>query len=143
MKQNILFRTAVAMLLASAAFTACTDTIAVGDASLDKATSSTATIDSVFQNAEYTRQFLVGIYSKQYYGLPYYNGGTSSHLGIVSKHLRVIAEHPSRNTPLLFGPFDRQFFISGFGSFADNFQTVHHVFAKGCEIASAVLLLQY
>ena len=74
MKQNILFRTAVAMLLASAAFTACTDTIAVGDASLDKATSSTATIDSVFQNAEYTRQFLVGIYSKQYYGLPYYNG---------------------------------------------------------------------
>ena len=77
MKQNILFRTAVAMLLASAAFTACTDTIAVGDASLDKATSSTATIDSVFQNAEYTRQFLVGIYSKQYYGLPYYNGGTN------------------------------------------------------------------
>lgn len=77
MKQNILFRSAVAMLMASAAFTACTDTIAVGDASLDKATSSTATIDSVFQNAEYTRQFLVGIYSRQYYGLPYYNGGTS------------------------------------------------------------------
>ena len=67
---------------------------------------------------------------------PYYNGGTSSHLGIVSKHLRVIAEHPSRNTPLLFGPFDRQFLISGFGCFADNFQTAHHVFAKGCEIAS-------
>ncbi len=65
------------MLMAGAAFAACTDTIAVGDASLDKATSSTATIDSVFQNAEYTRQFLVGIYSKQYYGLPYYNGGTN------------------------------------------------------------------
>lgn len=77
MKHNILFRSAVAMLVAGAAFTACTDTIAVGDASLDKATSSTATIDSVFQNAEYTRQFLVGIYSKQYYGLPYYNGGTN------------------------------------------------------------------
>lgn len=77
MKQNILFRSAVAMLVAGTAFTACTDTIAVGEASLDKATSSTATIDSVFQNAEYTRQFLVGIYSKQYYGLPYYNGGTN------------------------------------------------------------------
>lgn len=77
MKHNILLHSAVAMLMAGAAFTACTDTIAVGDASLDKATSSTATIDSVFQNAEYTREFLVGIYSKQYYGLPYYNGGTN------------------------------------------------------------------
>lgn len=77
MKHNILFRSSVAMLVASAAFTACTDTIAVGNASLDKAPSTTATIDSVFQNAEYTRQFLVGIYSKQYYGLPYYNGGTN------------------------------------------------------------------
>ena len=48
MKHNILLHSAVAMLMAGAAFTACTDTIAVGDASLDKATSSTATIDSVF-----------------------------------------------------------------------------------------------
>ena len=62
MKHNILLNSAVAMILAGAAMTACTDTIAVGDASLDKATSSTATIDSVFTNAEYTRQFLVGIY---------------------------------------------------------------------------------
>ena len=61
MKHNILFRSAVAMLVAGAAFTACTDTIAVGDASLDKATSSTATIDTVFQNAEYTRQFLCSL----------------------------------------------------------------------------------
>ena len=73
MKHNILLHSAVAMLMAGATFTACTDTIAVGDASLDKATSSTATIDSVFQNAEYTREFLVGIYSKQYYGLPLNN----------------------------------------------------------------------
>lgn len=75
MKHNILLRSAVALFAASTAFVACTDTIAVGDAALDKATSSTATIDSVFSNAEYTRQFLVGIYSKQYYGLPYANGG--------------------------------------------------------------------
>ena len=70
MKHNIFSRSAIAMLIAGAAFTACTDNIAVGDAALDKATSSTATIDTVFNNAEYTRQFLVGIYSKQYYGLP-------------------------------------------------------------------------
>lgn len=82
MKLNILRNSAAAMIVAGVAFTACTDKIAVGDASLDKATSSTATIDSVFQNAEYTRQFLVGIYSKQYYGLPYINGGTySPHAG--------------------------------------------------------------
>lgn len=75
MKHNIFSRSAIAMLIAGAAFTACTDNIALGDAALDKATSSTATIDTVFNNAEYTRQFLVGIYSKQYYGLPYANGG--------------------------------------------------------------------
>ena len=78
MKNNILLKSAVALMFAGAAFTACTDTVAVGDASLDKASSSTATIDSVFGNAEYTRQFLVGIYSKQYYGLPYINGGTNA-----------------------------------------------------------------
>ena len=77
MKHNILLHSAVAMLVAGSSLTACTDSIAVGNASLDKATSSTATIDSVFQSAEYTRQFVVGIYSKQYYGLPYYNGGTN------------------------------------------------------------------
>ena len=75
MRHNILKRSVIATLIASAALTACTDNIAVGDAALDKATSSTATIDTVFNNAEYTRQFLVGIYSKQYYGLPYANGG--------------------------------------------------------------------
>ncbi|MGM9733926.1 MAG: RagB/SusD family nutrient uptake outer membrane protein [Prevotella sp.] len=76
MKHNILLRSAVAMIAAGATFMACTDDIAVGNAALDKATSSTATIDTVFNNAEYTRQFLVGIYSKQYYGLPYANGGS-------------------------------------------------------------------
>lgn len=60
-------------MLASSAFLACTDDLAVGNASLDKASSSTATVDSVFANAEYTRQFVAGIYSMQYYGLPYNN----------------------------------------------------------------------
>ena len=77
MKHNILSRSVAVLFTASVAFTACTDDIAVGNAALDKATSSTATIDTVFNNAEYTRQFLVGIYSKQYYGLPYANGGAN------------------------------------------------------------------
>ena len=73
---------------------------------------------------------------------PYHNSGTGPHLGVVPKYLRIIAVHPLGNAPLLFGPFDSQFFISRFSRFADNFQTVHHVFTEDCEIASSVLLLQ-
>ena len=75
MKFNNIYKSAIAIVLAGSAFTACTDNIAVGNASLDKAASSTATIDTVFGSAQYARQFVVGIYSKQYYGLPYTNGG--------------------------------------------------------------------
>ncbi|MBR5715653.1 MAG: RagB/SusD family nutrient uptake outer membrane protein [Bacteroidales bacterium] len=74
MKRYNIFLGAAAFLMALNV--ACTDQIAVGNDALEKATSSTATIDSVFTNAEYARQFLIGIYSKQYYGLPYTNGGT-------------------------------------------------------------------
>lgn len=72
--KKIYFGIAAAALVG---MTACTDSIAVGNAALDKATSSTATIDTVFNNAEYTRQFLTGIYSMQYYGLPYVNAGAN------------------------------------------------------------------
>ena len=50
-----------------------------------------------------------GIHAKD---APYYDSGTGSHLGVVSKYLRIIAVHPLGNAPLLFGPFDCQFFIS-------------------------------
>ena len=36
--------------------------------------------DSVFANAEYARQFLVGIYSLQYYGLPFLNTSRIQHV---------------------------------------------------------------
>lgn len=36
-----------------------------------KGTGGNATIDTVFNSAEYTRQFLNTCYSRQYYGLPY------------------------------------------------------------------------
>ena len=75
MKINKILNGTVALFIAGTLTTACTDQIAFGDASLDKAASSTATLDTVFSNAQYARQFVVGIYSRQYYGLPYTNGG--------------------------------------------------------------------
>lgn len=73
MKQYI-YSIGVALLLATTA--ACTDEIALGNAGLDGPTDSEITFDTVFSSAEYTRQMAVGIYSKQYYGLPYTNGGS-------------------------------------------------------------------
>ncbi len=58
-------------------FGSCTDQIAFGDKFLDKAPGGDATIDTVFNNAEYTRQFLVGAYSLQYYGLPYQSSSST------------------------------------------------------------------
>ena len=50
-------------------FTACTDEIKFGNAFLEKAPGGSVTQDTVFGKAEYTRQFLASIYSRQYYGL--------------------------------------------------------------------------
>lgn len=69
----------VALMLACTAFVACTDDVKFGDAALDKASGAEATKDTVFSNAEYTRQFLVGIYALQYYGLPYVNSSNLPH----------------------------------------------------------------
>lgn len=48
----------------------CTDDIKFGDSFLEKAPGGTVTADTVFTNPEYTRNFLAGIYSTQYYNLP-------------------------------------------------------------------------
>ena len=70
--QHILYASALA-LLSSATFTACTDDVKVGDSFVEKAPGGTVTIDTVFNSAEYTRQFLTGLYGMQYYGLPFSN----------------------------------------------------------------------
>ena len=57
----------------SAVTTSCVDEIKFGNSFLEKAPGGTATQDTVFNNAEYTRQFLTNLYGKQYYGLPYGN----------------------------------------------------------------------
>ena len=53
--------------------------------------------------------------------------------GQLNAEQSLIAQIKNRGGELRSAPF----------ALSDNFQTVHHVFAKGCEIASAVLLLQY
>lgn len=59
-----------AIFAAGFASHSCTDPLKFGNAFLEKAPGGTVTADTVFTNAEYTRQFLAGIYSKQYYALP-------------------------------------------------------------------------
>ena len=59
-------------------FGSCTDDIAFGNKFLGKSPGTDATIDTVFNNAEYTRQFLVGTYAQQYYGLPYQSDRSSA-----------------------------------------------------------------
>ena len=51
-------------------FSSCTEEIAVGNSFLEKAPGGTVTQDTIFGSAEYTRQFLAGIYSTQFYALP-------------------------------------------------------------------------
>lgn len=79
MKLNKLIYGTVALMLAGSCFIACTDDVRFGNDSLDKAAGAEATIDTVFSNAEYTRQFLVGIYAEQYYGLPFVNSSRLPH----------------------------------------------------------------
>ena len=63
----------VALIIGSVAFTACTDEIKFGNAFIEKTPGGTVSLDTVFGSAEYTKQFLVGLYVLQYYGLPFKN----------------------------------------------------------------------
>ena len=68
----------VTLMAGSMAFTACTDEVKFGDSFIEKQPGGTLTVDSVFSNPEYTRQFLTGIYALQYYGLPFGQNTTIS-----------------------------------------------------------------
>lgn len=59
------------LLTAAMVMTSCTDELKFGNSFIEKQPGGTVTIDTVFANAEYTRQFLTGIYALQYYGLPF------------------------------------------------------------------------
>lgn len=78
MKINTLKGCAIAAI-AALSFTACTDEIKFGDAFIEKAPGGTVNIDTVFNSATYTQQFLTALYSRQYYGLPFNsNAGNSN-----------------------------------------------------------------
>lgn len=53
--------------------TSCVDEIKFGSDFIEKAPSGDVTKDTVFNSADYTRQFLNAVYGRQYYGLPYMN----------------------------------------------------------------------
>ncbi len=82
---NWIFSMTAAILLTSMVATSCVDEIAFGDSFLEKAPGGSSTKDTVFNSAEYTRQFLTHLYTKQYYGIPYKNTSTpetsNSYLG--------------------------------------------------------------
>lgn len=71
MKLKNLLYFAVAAVSVSAFSISCTDSIQLGDGALQKPSSSAITKDTVFSNAEYTRQFHTALYSRMFYGLPY------------------------------------------------------------------------
>jgi len=58
-------------------FGSCTDQIQFGNAFISKAPGAGATADTVFNSAEYTTQYLTGIYKMQYYGIPWRSSNSS------------------------------------------------------------------
>lgn len=77
---NSLLVGAAALLSVSSAMVGCTDEVKFGESFIEKAPGGTVSLDTVFQSAEYTKQFLTGIYALQYYGLPY-NQNSPLHSG--------------------------------------------------------------
>lgn len=71
MKKNNIFKHLLLAVVVIAGMSACTDTWKFGDSFLDKAPGGDVTKDTVFNNAEYTRNFLWSCYSKMRYGLPF------------------------------------------------------------------------
>lgn len=77
MRLNKVFSGMMLAVASSMALGSCTDAIKFGDSFLEKAPGGSATQDTIFNNAEYTRQFLTSIYSMQYYGLPWRSSSAS------------------------------------------------------------------
>lgn len=79
MKRYNIFKGVVFAMTMATAMASCTEQIKFGDSFIDKLPGGDVPADTVFNSAEYTEQFLTGLYSKQYYGLPYKSGDANSH----------------------------------------------------------------
>lgn len=66
---NLILTGAVISVLASVFVNSCVDPLKFGNEFLEKAPGGTITADTVFSSAEYTRRFVTGIYSKQYFAI--------------------------------------------------------------------------
>ena len=66
LKNTWLIATVLGMAI-SMATSSCVDEMKFGNSFLEKAPGGSVTQDTVFSNAEYTRQFLTSIYALQYY----------------------------------------------------------------------------
>lgn len=75
MKSTKILIGAFFVFVLSAMTSSCVDDWKFGDSFLEKAPGGDVTKDTIFNNAEYTRNFLWNTYSKLYYGLPYYWDG--------------------------------------------------------------------
>lgn len=78
MKLNNIFRGIVLTAVIGSAVTGCTEQIKFGDSFIEKTPGGDVTIDTIFNSAEYTQQFLTSIYKNQYYGLPFKPGDGNS-----------------------------------------------------------------
>lgn len=94
-----------ALVCATLSMGSCTDKIAFGDAFLEKAPGGTVTADTVFNNAEYTRDFLAQAYAYQYYNLPSNSTNSAPQCWNYWKGMPDLLSdsyHACSNTPLIF-----------------------------------------
>lgn len=66
----------IVLMALPVAISSCVDEIAFGNSFLEKAPGGDVTEDTVFNSAEYTRQFLTSMYTWQYYGIPWQSAGS-------------------------------------------------------------------
>jgi hypothetical protein len=76
MKRFKKYKLILAMFVMASLLASCVDEIKFGNSFLEKAPGGDVTRDTVFNSAEYAKQFLVGIYALQYYGLPYHTNSS-------------------------------------------------------------------
>lgn len=81
---NIFGTLLFAAFLSVLGLSSCVDTWKFGDAFLEKAPGGDVTKDTIFDNAEYTRNFLWSCYAKQHYGIPFTwnHGGKNGPYGL-------------------------------------------------------------
>jgi hypothetical protein len=103
----------------------CVDDITFGNDFLDKAPGGTVTKDTVFNSAEYTRQFVTSLYAYQYYGLPFANNSTAVFPDVCNLYLgkcEVLSDawHCSWTGCAMYGQYYTGAHTSNYGRISDK-----------------------